>query len=47
MKISTTKTEVLHLSRNHDQYAMHVSGVSMRQVEKFKYSQVMEGKTKS
>jgi len=37
MKISTTKTEVLHLSRNPDQCSLHVSGASLKQVEKFKY----------
>jgi len=36
-KISTTKTEVLHLSRNLDQYSLQVSGTSLKQVEKFKY----------
>ena len=37
MKISTTKTEVLHLSRKPDQCSLHVDGVSLKQVEKFKY----------
>jgi len=37
MKISSTKTEVLHLSRNPDQYSLQVSGASLKQVEKFKY----------
>jgi len=35
MKISTTKTEVLHLSRNPDQCSLQVSRVSLR--EKLKY----------
>jgi len=37
MKISTSKTEVLHLSINPDQCSLQVSGVSLKQVEKFKY----------
>ena len=37
MKISTTKTEVLHLSRNPDQCVLQVNGATLRQVEKFKY----------
>jgi len=37
MKISTSKTEVLHLSRNLDQCSLQVSGVSLKQVKKFKY----------
>ena len=37
MKISTTKTEVLHLSRNPDQYVLQVNGATLKQVEKFKY----------
>ena len=37
MKISTSKTEVLHLSRKPDQCSLQVSGVSLKQVEKFKY----------
>ena len=36
-KISTTKTEVLHLSRNPDQYSLQVNGATLMQVEKFKY----------
>jgi len=36
MKISTTKSEVLHLSRNLDQYSLQVSGASLKQVEKLK-----------
>ena len=37
MKISTAKTEVLHLSRNPDQCVLQVNGATLRQVEKFKY----------
>ena len=37
MKISTSKTEILHLSRNPDQCSLQVDGVSLKQVEKFKY----------
>ena len=37
MKISTAKTEVLHLSRNPDQCVLQVSGATLTQVEKFKY----------
>ena len=37
MKISTTKTEVLHLSRNPDQSVLQVNGATLKQVEKFKY----------
>ena len=37
MKISTAKTEVLHLSRNPDQCLLQVNGASLKQVEKFKY----------
>ena len=37
MKISTFKTELLHLSRNPDQYPMQVGGVSLKQMEKFEY----------
>ena len=40
MKISTAKTEVLHLSRNPDQCVLHVNGVTLKQVEKFKYLRV-------
>ena len=37
MKISTAKTEVLHLSRNPDQCVLKVNGTTPKQVEKFKY----------
>ena len=37
MKISTAKTEVLHLSRNPDQCVLQVNGAPLKQVEKFKY----------
>ena len=37
MKISTSKTEVLHLSKNSVQCSLLVGGVSLKQVEKFKY----------
>ena len=37
MKISTSKLEVLRLSRNFVQCLLLVSGVSMKQVEKLKY----------
>ena len=37
MKISTAKTEVLHLSRNLDQCVLQVNGTTLKQVEKFKY----------
>ena len=37
MKISTTKTKVLHLSRNPDQGVLPVNGATLKQVEKFKY----------
>ena len=37
MKISTAKTEVLHLSRNPDQCVLQVNGETLKQVEKFKY----------
>ena len=37
IKISTTKTEVLHLSRNPDQCVLQVNGATLKQVEKFKY----------
>ena len=36
MKISTAKTEVLHLSRNPDQCVLQVNGATLKQVEKFK-----------
>ena len=37
MKISTFKTEVIHLSRNPVQCSLQVGGVSLKQVKKFKY----------
>ena len=37
IKISTTKTEVLHLSRNPDQCVLQVNGATLKQIEKFKY----------
>ena len=37
MKISTSKTEVLHLSRNPDQCILKVNWATLKQVEKFKY----------
>ena len=37
MKISTAKTEVLHLSRNPDQCVLQVNGATLKQVENFKY----------
>ena len=37
MKISTAKTEVLHLSRNPDQCVLQVNGATLKQVKKFKY----------
>ena len=37
MKISTAKTDVLHLSRNPDQCILQVNGATLKQVEKFKY----------
>ena len=37
MKISTAKTEVLHLSRNPYQCVLQVNGATLKQVEKFKY----------
>ena len=37
MKISTTKTKLLHLLRNPVQCSLQVGGVSLKQVEKFKY----------
>ena len=36
MRISTAKTEVLHFSRNPVQCSLHVGGVKLKQVEKFK-----------
>ena len=40
MKISHTKTEALHLLRNPVQCFLQVGGVSLKQVEKFKYLEV-------
>ena len=37
MKISTSKTEVLRLSRNAAQCSLQVGGASLKQMEKFKY----------
>ena len=37
MKISMAKAEVLHLSSNPDQCLLQVNGVTLKQVEKFKY----------
>ena len=37
MKISTAKTEVLHLSRNPDQCVLQVNKATVKQAEKFKY----------
>ena len=37
MKISTAKTEVLHLSRNLNQCVLQVNGARLKQVEKFRY----------
>ena len=37
MKISTAKTEILHLLRNPDQCALQVNGETLKQVEKFRY----------
>ena len=39
-KISTAKTEVLHLSKNPDQSVLQVNGATLKQVEKFKYLEV-------
>ena len=39
-KISTSKTEMLHLLRNPVQCSLQVGGVSLQQVEKFKYLEV-------
>ena len=51
MKISTSKTEVLHLSRKPVQCSLQVDGVPLKQVEKLSilgsHSRVMEGKLKS
>ena len=45
MKISTAKTEVLHLARNPDQCMLQVNGATLKLAEKFKYCGVMECKT--
>ena len=37
MKISSAKTEVLHLSRNPDQCVFQMNGATLKKVEKFKY----------
>ena len=37
IKISTAKSEILHLSRNPDQCVLQVNGATLKQVEKFKY----------
>ena len=37
MKISTAKTEVLHLLRNPDQCVLQVNGATLKQIEKFRY----------
>ena len=37
IKISTTKTEVLHLSRNPNQCVLQVNGATLKQIKKFKY----------
>ena len=37
MKISTSKTEALHLSKNPIRCSLKVGGVSLKQVEKLKY----------
>ena len=37
MKISTSKSEILHLSRNLAQCSLQVGSVSLKQVEKLKY----------
>ena len=37
MKISTAKTEVLHLSRIPDQCVLQVNGATLKQVEKLNY----------
>ena len=37
MKISTTKTETMHLSRQPKQHSLQISGVPLKQSEKFKY----------
>ena len=40
MKISTAKTEVLHLSRDHYQCVLQVNGATLKQVEKLRYLEV-------
>ena len=40
MKISISKSEVIHLSRNPVQCSLRVDGGSLKQVEKFKYLEV-------
>ena len=37
MKISTAKTKILYLSRNHDQYVLQENGATLKWVEKFTY----------
>ena len=37
IKISTSKPEILHLSRNPVQCSLQVGGVSLKHVKKFKY----------
>ena len=37
MKLRKAKTEVLHLSRNPVQCALEVNGVTLKQLEKFRY----------
>ena len=37
MKISTAKTEILHLLRNPDRCVLQVNGATLKQAEKFKY----------
>ena len=37
MKISSAKTEVLHLSRNPDQCVLQVNGATLKQAQKLKY----------
>ena len=37
IKISTAKTEVLHLSRNPGQCVLQVNGATLKQLEKLKY----------
>ena len=37
MKISTAKTEILHLSRNPDQCGLQVNGATLKHIQKFKY----------